>query len=246
MKATAILIALLSVVVQLDAQFNLKNESSIDSNISIGSDDISRPIEGLNPELNNETGRSSVMQILKPELPDFEEYSGKYSLGVAIGRDGIPGAVLRYYPRRDIAIESGIKYNPTIVRGRHVEGNRDWALAHTIMFTGGALVYIGEGYRPYRDKIMRNGIMVKFGFQPSDILQQEMYVVGWSRQAMKGFRKNYNYNFEMGIGWMKDKTRTTSIGPNFKTTSNILESAYPIFYWSCNWSAFLRPGGKRN
>ena len=83
------------------------------------------------------------IEKLSKELdhPDFNDYGGKYSFGVAIAGGGILGIPVRYYLNPKTAFEMGAYYRPIIVIYSDLN---NYTTYNGLMLAGGTNIYLKQ------------------------------------------------------------------------------------------------------
>lgn len=189
--------------------------------------------------------------VAEKPVPKLEEYAGKAGIGIALGGGGIAGIPIRVYPSRKFALELGVFVRPSVVQTRYTTyttinngngqsytyatGDRtETDLRFPPMIAGGFDFFLGESYKPWKDKIYRNGILFRFGKTVgAEFAGEKMIVLGWAKERFKARNKNASYLFELGAGVIKYDISIDSYG--FGPSSDI----FPLIYWKLHWNFLI-------
>lgn len=157
---------------------------------------------------------------------NLEQYGGHFSYGVAIGGGGIIGVPLRYYVNSKIGLEAGAYFRPQIsLVDEEINTNGG------LMIAGGPIIYLGQSYNSFKEKIISNGISIKGGYSFTGI-KQSMFAVNWARESFKKETKN-SFVFELGAGILKyldDDYYLYTDGSEIQ----------PLIYWKVHWSWYVK------
>lgn len=164
----------------------------------------------------------------KTEAVNFEDYGGKFSIGIALGGGGVIGIPFRYYTNRKLSIELGTYFRPCLV---NVSGN-----VHGLMLAGGVNIFLNEFYVSHKKKIKLDGLSIKCGHSFT-ALDETFFSFGWARERFVKDRTKESFILELGMGLLHTyEIKSSYFFGTYVSNSRIIS---PIIYFKFHWSTFL-------
>ena len=181
----------------------------------------------MTKESSSDTVKNTKATIKKEGEFELNDYgTGQFSIGVAIGGGGIIGAPVQFHVNPKITLEAGLFYRPVALTSDYSD---DIEFKGSLLFSGGANLYLNKFYKKSKDKIKRNGVAIKAGRSFGNY-SQSFFMVGW---ANEGFRKGNVSNslvFELGLGILNS---------NFSDEYSFYEpETSPLVYWKIHWNFY--------
>jgi len=184
---------------------------------------------------------------LPPLVP--EDYGGKMGIGVLVGgAGGALGIPIRYNINRKIALEVSVNARPYLYSPIYMDSfydgyNQMWyyyvndksdnefRVVPAIM--GGIDWFADEHHGIRKDKIIKNGLLLRGGATFNKVSTEKFLVLGWAHETFKRDYKNRSYLFEMGLGILHANPPYVLNGPDINF------EMIPFLYWKIHWNWFL-------
>lgn len=195
-------------------------------------------------EIEKMTRENIVASNPTIEKPNMNEYGSSFGLGVAIGGGGIIGLPLRFNLTKNIAMEAGVFLRPTMITTEttYTDG---WGNTYGIKeetefrmpahLSGGLDFFLGDNFKPYNNKVIKNGIMFRAGTTLITDYSETMLTLGWVRERFRIGKKMSSYMFSLGPGILMYEEGSNPWSDQLGDDYPII----PIIYWKLHWNFYV-------
>lgn len=176
---------------------------------------------GGNPQFSAAKTNFEFTEQTRPK-GQYDNYGGKFGIGIGISFFNALGAPLRYYFSPKIVMEGGIYYGL-------IHTTDDYGVPDGFedgLMLGGGFTFFGDRFeKESMKKIKAHGLALRYNYFTGNYLEANILSAGWAMETFKKDRSNRSFIFELGL----------------KTTLSAFE-IYPNIpvYLRCHWNFFVK------
>lgn len=183
----------------------------------------------------------AINNFQKPAPPNISEYGGHFGLGFNLLGGGLAGVPVRYNIFRKLAVEASINIVPDIYSvfvydGSGIQTNtKDKGIYKTSpAFIGGIDWFGSESFDQYKNKIVKNGLLLRAGENFAHTRTDKFFILGWAHETFKPAHKKYSYLYEMGFGILNSSPEYGLMNP-----VELHWNTIPFLYMKIHWNWYL-------
>lgn len=192
---------------------------------------------------------SESVVIPKAPPPVIQDYGGRLGVGINLFGGGFAGIPVRVNVFRQLAFETSFNIFPDIytplvyytIPGYN--GGPSYTVRDdkqkTIYKTSPAFIsgidWFGKaGFNEEKNKIVKNGLLLRGGINLAEARTGKFFVLGWAHETFRPKHKKYSYLYEMGFGIMNSSPQYHLLQP----MEMDWETA-PFLYLKIHWNWYL-------